>query len=265
MKSVFFLFSLLVLFTACRPSHRELIEKADEDVLNQRSELAKYLYMQVIQKHPNHDEVRYRALKGLVEVSLAQLFEYPIAIGAMEKIVDEYENDPQFRNEIPEWRRRLSEVWRINLEKPRKAREALKPLLNRTDLSETFDEEVGRTLTALGEYSDAETALKRAWDKSIKKKECAFIRSVQMELIQNYALSKHCDLALGWTTQKLPQGCEPDRFGLALEKANCLEVSGDSMAAMKIYEEVIKSNPKNLRAQFLLDNIKRREREKRIK
>jgi tetratricopeptide (TPR) repeat protein len=183
----------------------------------------------------------------------------------MQKIIEEYENDAQFRNEIPEWRRKLAEVWRVNLENPRRAEEVLHPLFARTDLSIDIDQEIGKTLLASRQYVEAEAALQRAWTKASRTKNCPSLKTLQMDLIQTYAVSKRCEKAIEWSEQKLPESCEPDRLSLALERANCLEINGDAVGAMKIYDELIKLNPKNMRAQYLLENIKRRERKKEIK
>jgi tetratricopeptide (TPR) repeat protein len=257
--------SASLLLMACHPSHRELLDKADVDALDQRSLVAKHIYLQVSKEHTGHDEIRYRALKGLVNIALTQTYEYPMAAAAIEKIVDEYENDAQFRSEIPEWRKKLASVYRLNLQKPRRALEVLHPILNRGDLPEVIDQEIGRTLLSMNEYAEAEVSFQRAWSKAVQNKDCALLSQLQLELIQTFSLSKRCDRAIEWTDKKLPEGCETDRFALAVEKANCLEIGGDADGAMKIYESLVKSNPKNLRAQYLLENIKRRERKKEIK
>lgn len=261
----FFLPCLVLGLCACRPSPRDLLEKADADALDQRALVSKYIYLQLIKDHPNRDEIRYRAMKGLVNISLTQTYEYPVAVGTMHKLIEEFENEAQFRSEIPDWRRRLSEVYRVNLQTPRKAMEVLHPILNRTDLSEDIDEEMGQTFIALSQYSEAEISLKRAWEKAQKLQRCGALSRVQLDLIQTYSLSRRCDRAIEWVDRKLPEGCVSDRFALGLEKANCLEMGGDSSAAVKIYEDLLKQNPKNLRAQYLLENIKRRERRKEIK
>ena len=257
-----FLLLVIVLSVGCRPSHRELLDKADEDLINQRALLAKYIYLKISKEHTTKDFIRYRALKGLVDVSLTQLYEYPVAVGAMEMIVNEFEGEPQFRGEMPEWRERLAEVLRINLQQPRKAKEVLQPLLSREDLPERIEQEIGQTLLALNEYTDAEIFFKRAWDKTVSKPECSLARQLQLNLIQTYTLSRRCDLAIEWTEKQLPNPCKPDSLSLLMERANCLEINGEPGQAIKIYEDLLKENPKNLRAQFLIQSIRKREREK---
>ncbi len=254
-----------LMLSACQPSHREMLNRADQNVLDQKAQLAKYLYVQVIREHKRRDDIRYRALSGLVDVSTSQLYDYPVAVATIEKIIEEYENEPVFRGEIPDWRWKLARIYRINLEQSRKALDILSPLINREDLSHSYYQEIARASISLGEYELAEVHLMRVWDAALAEKNCELARETQMDFIQNLVLQKKCEKAFEWMEKKIPGECKIDSFGLNIERINCLELTGDTAAAASQYEEIIKANPQNLRAQFLLNALKKREREKKLR
>lgn len=259
----FVLFCLLLI--ACSSEHERYIIKADEEALRQNNQLAKYLYVQVLENHPEKDRIRYRALRGLAEVSMTQLFDYRTAVKALETIFEEFKQVNEYRDEIRQLRVRAARIYRINLENPEKALDVLSPLIPLSNKSIQERRELGQVHLSLANYEQAKQWFLQAWEQAQENKDCDTLRSLQLEIIQVYSLRDLCDEALQWTQVNFPSGCEPDKFSVAVEKAHCYEMSGEVTKALQLYEALVKENPQNARAYFFLENLKRREREKQSK
>lgn len=253
------------LFSACVSEHAKLVEKADQEALKQKSQLAKYLYVQVVDGHKEKDDIRYRALKGLAEVSMAQLFDYQTAVKAMEKIFEEYDQVPAYQAEIKDMRLKASKIWRINLETPRRSLDVLSPYLAGRIKSLDAFEEIGHVFIALNQYDDAKAWFLKAWNLALTQESCSHLNDLQLNLVQTHSLKGECKEALQWANERLPATCTPARFSLELEKAHCFEMLGEVNKAMSIYEELIKSNPENTRAHFFLESLKQRQKDKASK
>lgn len=252
-------------FIACSSEHENLIEKAQEESLEGKAQLAKYLYLRVIEKHKAKDDIRYRALKGLAEVSKTQLFDYFTAARAYDKIFDEYGKEQGREEELFEMRLQASVIWRVNLERPQKALDVLSPVMNSKRFSTAMGQEIGRVYLALGQYEQAEHWLMQAWDRAKKAKSCKYLGDLQLELIQVFSLQDQCDEALKWSKEKIPESCERDEFAVQVEQAHCYEMTDQFTKAMQIFEELVKENPKNMRAHFFLETLKKRQRDKERK
>ena len=250
---------------ACKPSDSDLLRKADDEALNQRAQLAKYLYIQVLQNRTNRDELRFRALEGLAEVSSTQLFDYPSTIRAIETILEEFGRDALFRGRTISWRLRAAQIYRIHFQKYERALQLLEPLSIDNNSSSEIFQEVAKNYLAARKFSEAEYFLKKAWDKASSSTDCILYRSLQLDMIQAFSLDKKCDQALDWIQKKLPNACKSDSFSLAFEEAHCFEAGNEVQKAIKIYEDIIKAQPTNARAHFLLESIKKRQREKQIR
>ncbi|MBN8553842.1 MAG: hypothetical protein J0L93_00170 [Deltaproteobacteria bacterium] len=254
-----------IIFSACKTSDSDLIRKADDEALNQRAQLAKYLYIQVLQNRSNRDELRFRALEGLAEVSSTQLFDYPAAIKAIEIILEEFGRDALFRDRTTAWRLRAAQIYRTHFQKYERALQILEPLSLDTNANSEVLQEVAKNYLSIRKFSEATFFLKKAWDKAPTSKNCNLFRSLQMDMIQTFSLDKKCDQAIDWIQKKLPAACKPDSFSLAFEEAHCFESGNEIQRAIKIYEDIIKAQPSNSRAHFLLESIKKRQREKQIR
>jgi tetratricopeptide (TPR) repeat protein len=261
----YFSFLFILVAVSCRPSDNDLVTKADEEALSQRSQLAKYLYIQVIQSRSMHDDIRFRALEGLAEISSSQLFDYPTAIKTIEKILEEYSGDAIYRSRTIRWRLRAAQIYRLSLQKYEKALLFLEPLEHDSNSDTEVYQEIGKNYLAIRKFKEAETFLHKAWDKAVPERNCGILKSLQLDLVQTLSLAKKCDQAQTWIQTKLPPPCVADSFSLAFEQAHCYEIGNDVSAAMKIYEEIIRKQPSNTRAYFLLEGIKRRQREKQVK
>lgn len=265
----FFSFRTLALLIfgvlACRPSHRDLLKRADDYMLDQKEQMAKYLLLQIIQEHPRKDDIRFKALQGLAELSINQLHEYPEAVRFLEIILQEYEGDPSLKSELPALRLKLAKIYRLNLGNSRKGREVLLPLMGSEELDPAYYQEMGRLSLALSDYENARQNLLRVWKEAENKKICGLLRETQMDMIQSFVIQKDCEKARTWMEKQIPSDCRADTFSIMLERAYCYEIMGDAASAIKTYQDLLQKNPNNLRAAFLLDALKRREAEKKIK
>lgn len=255
----------LLSITACQNSPSSLVEKADREALNQRGALASHLYIQVIGSHQTRDEVRLKALEGLADVSLSQLFDHQQAMKAMNTIISEYGGYAAYADAVRKWRLRAADVARVQLQKPERAVELLEPLKDQQDSNAEVSFGLGEAYLASGNYADAATSLKFSFSQGLKSKNCALVKSAQLNLVQAYSLQKDCENSISWAKEALFDGCESDSTSLQLEMANCYEVLGDAPKAIEIYQNMISKNSQNTRAHFLLESLKRRQREKLIR
>jgi tetratricopeptide (TPR) repeat protein len=258
----FFLLLVLGTATACQSEHEGLVKKADTEALQQRSQLAKYLYLQVLEGHRARDDVRYRALKGLAEVSISQIYDYPTAVRALDTLFEEFGQVSRYQNDIWDLRIKAARIWRLNLERPDRALDVLSPLLKSSRFTSEFGVELGRTYLATGDTDQARHWFLQAWEDAKRSMNCAYLRSIQLDLIQVYSLRDRCDEALQWTHEKFPEGCEPDHFSVSVEQAHCYEIQGEIPRAKELYQEILKNNPQNTRAHFFLESLRQRLQEK---
>lgn len=247
---------------SCTSKSESLVEKADREALNQRSELSRYLYLQVIQSHTAHDEIRYRALKGLATVCLTQLFDYRTAVEALSKIFEEYSQVSRYENEIFDLRLKAAMAWRINLNEPKKALDVLSPLIPERVFRVDLGRELGNTYLALGDYKQAVHWFRQTYERAKEKSDCRAMAESQLSLVQAYSLNRDCEEALKWASVEFPTGCQFDQFAFIVEKAHCLELQGEINRAIALFDSVLKEEPGNSRAAFFRDNIKRRQKEK---
>jgi tetratricopeptide (TPR) repeat protein len=262
-SGAFFALSFLI-FCSCKPTDFETVRRADQDALNQRSQLAKYLYLQVIKTRNSRDDVRLRALEGLAEVTSNQTFEYLSAVKAIEMAVQEFGQDPQYEYRMVELRKRGAEIYRSNLQNLPQALTLLEPLLTRSDVTSDVLQTAGRIQLSLRQFEEAEKNFSRAWGMALRAKTCANLKTLQLDMIQRFLLEKKCDSAMEWMDKKLIDHCEPKHFEIESERAQCLEMGNEPSKALKILEELVTKDPSNSRAHFLLDALKRRMREKQL-
>lgn len=246
----------------CSPDHQQLIDKADREALAQKGQLAKYLYLQVIQKRTEKDPIRFRALVGYAEVAMTQLREYEEAAKALRTVFDEYGTVIRYRPEIRELRLRASKLYRVNLERPNEALDALSPILESEGSKTDLAREAGKVYLQLNNYDEAKRWFLRAWESARGVSACSELRALQLDIMQVYSLKDQCDETLKWSEIVFPDGCQPDDVTLRMERANCLELKGSVSEAMAIYEQMIKQDPKNTRAYFFLNKLKQRQKDK---
>jgi len=264
-KNVLFTIISAGLLLGCSSEHESLVQKADREASRQNAQLAKYLYLQVIEQRKERDHIRYSALKGLAEVCLNQLFDYPTAAKSLETIFEEYSGVARYQTEITKLRLEASKMYRINLERPQKSQNVLSPFIEGRGFSVEIGKELGLVFVALSDYSQARHWFGQSWEKAKVRNSCSDMRELQLNIIQVYSLQDLCDEALRWTGEALPSGCEADTFAILIEKAHCFEISGEVNKAMSLFEEVIEKDPKNERAHFFLEGLKRRQKEKASK
>ena len=250
---------------ACSSVSERFVRKADSEAIKQNSQLAKYLYGQVIEKHKSKDDVRYRALRGLAEVSMSQLFDYRTALKAMETIFDEYKQVTAYELDVRGLRLKAARIYRQNLDQPDKALDVLSQLMIAENQTLEESREIGHTYLALGDYEQARAWYLKSWNTSLDRKNCDNLKSLQLDMMQVYSLRDMCDEVLQWSQVDFPEKCVPDEISVAIERAHCFELSGEVTKALEIYEELIKQQPKNARAHFFLENLKRRQKEKQTK
>jgi len=263
-KALFTIISLGLL-SSCTSEHESLVQKADREASRQNAQLAKYLYLQVIEQRKERDHIRYSALKGLAKVCLDQLFDYPIAAKSFETIFEEYSGVARYQTEIAKLRLEASKMYRINLERPQKALNVLSPFIEGRGFSIEIGKELGWVFVALSDYNQARHWFVQSWERAKARNSCSDMRELQLNIIQVFSLQDLCDEALRWTGEALPKGCEPDAFAILIEKAHCFEISGEVNKAMSLFEEVIAKDAKNERAHFFLEGLKRRQKEKASK
>jgi hypothetical protein len=51
-------------------------------------------------------------------------------------------------------------------------------------------------------------------------------------------------------------------FSVRVEMAHCYEIRGESEKAISLIQEILNENPENYRAEYLLKNIRKRQKEK---
>jgi len=261
------LWSLLfvMMLGACRSEHEKMIDKADRELLQQKSQLAKYLYLQILEKRKERDDIRYRALRGLATVSATQLYEYRDAAQALSRLFEEFGQVSQYQNEIRDLRLMAAKIWRLNLEKPDKALDALTPLIDKSPFQPEFGQELGRVYVALNDYKSATHWFSQALEVSSKEKKCDVMKSLQLDLLQVYYIQDQCSKVFELADMKFPKGCSPDSFSLNVERANCMELTGDIAKATEVYQDILKKDPKNLKALFFLEGLKRRQTQKQTR
>lgn len=259
------LFIILMGASACRSEYEKMIDKADRELLQQKSQLAKYLYLQVLEKRKERDDVRYRALKGLANVSATQLYEYREAAVAFSRIFEEFGQVGQYQVELRELRLMASKIWRLNLERPDKALDVLTPMIEKDLFEAEFGQELGRVYVALGDYKSASHWFSQTLEIAANQKNCELTKSLQLDLLQVFYIQDQCGKVFEIADMKYPKGCSPDKFAINVERANCLELTGDTAKAAEIYQEILKNDPKNLKALFFLEGLKRRQKQKQTK
>lgn len=264
LKTVLFV-SISLFLISCASEHQRFVDKADQEFLRQNSLLAKYLYVQVIENHPEKDRIRYRALKGLAEVSMTQLFDYRTATKALETVFEEYKQVDDYKFDIRFLRLRAARIYRLNLDDPARALDILSPLIPLPDKTVQESRELGQTYLAMGNYDDAKQWFSQSWEHAFAQKNCEVLRSLQLDIVQVYSLRDQCEEALPWTRVNFPKNCQPDEFAILVEKAHCYEMSGEVTKALQLYEDLIAKSPQNTRAHFFLENLKRRQKEKQTK
>lgn len=257
--------SILFTCVGCEGQYESLVRKADQEALEQKSQLAKYLYFQVVRDHKAKDEIRYRALKGLGDISLTQLYDYPTAMAAYDKIFEEFGQVSRYQTEIYDLRLKAATCWRVNLERPQKALDVLTPLISSRDFKISFGRELGKIYLSLRNYEQAQHWFIQTYEAAKKNNDCAAMRSSQLDVVQTFSLQKKCDEVLHWSNINFSDSCQPDRFSLAVEKANCFEINGQVDRALSLYKNLIKEDPENTRINFFLENLKRRQKEKQKK
>lgn len=261
--SIVFIF--LIFSAGCHLSETRLLERADQEAANQRAPLAKYLYLRVLESHSAIDDLRFRAMKGLADVERTQMFDYASVLKIYERLLEDYRNDSAHQKDLDEIRILAAQISRINLQDHARAEAFLGPWMStpRDQLSVEILQEIGKLFTAERRFEEAETYLKSGWRREMPGGRCEKLKSLQLDLMQNFSLSGRCGSAVAFA-DSMPPRCDSDRLSVALEKAHCYEVIGEPAKAMRIYEEMARDHPENSRPHFLMEHLKRRQKEKAV-
>lgn len=254
----FRLIPLLAFLMACSPSDRALVEKADQEALRQRASLSKYLYLQVLERRSERDALRYRAWSGLVNVATNQLFDYKLAGASIEQMIKEFEGEPFFKPDLPRLRLQASRIYRLNLQNPDRALQILMPTLESGEIAVEFEEEFGNIFLSKGKSVEAEAHFRKAFEKSLKARDCVPAQRAQLLLIQSLVLNRSCDRAFQWMDHQLFEGCSKQEASIEIERANCFEQLGDPQKAMATLDELAIRNPQDKRISFILSSLRKR-------
>lgn len=236
LAKVFFIIGILAL-GACSSGRRSTLESAEDFAVKHKAESARHLFLQVIHSSSLKDDIRYRALTGLYEISVGQTHRYSEAGEAIEAIIRDYEDDPRFKADMPLWRARASKIWRENLDNLWKAQEFIKPLKSREDLLPAVRKEIHDVSLALNDFDQAESHLVFLLADAESKKNCSDLKRLQIDFVHLYSLMKKCDKSLDWSHRNLPEGCVRDDYALIFERAMCLETIGETAKALETLSE----------------------------
>jgi tetratricopeptide (TPR) repeat protein len=260
MKTKVILILSLLIMVGCSSS-KSLMDKALVEENSGKPKLAKYLYIQVIEKNKKLNDSRFKALRGLARVAIHQLHDYQYGVRRLEQIISEYSQFSDRKKDIVALRVEAAHVWHENLGRPEKAIRLLE-LIPLGDITAKLEHELGKVYLDLRELDNAEKYFISAWKKANAKSDCSILEPLKLQIIQTYSLKKNCNEAVSWAHRKMFEDCKPDQFSIWVEEANCLEVMGKVDEAMAVYRGVIEKNPENQRAKFLLEGVKHRKKRK---
>ncbi len=255
----------MIFSIGCSASRRDQLEKAEELAINQRSQLARHLFIQVLKDSRRKDDLRVRALEGLLSVTAYQLHQYQEALEVLDILIKDFEMDPLYKPKVPEWRAQAASIAREHLDEPIKAQEYLAPLKTKENLPVGVLSEMGDTALALGEYGEAEIYFLQVWEDAKKESRCSEMRSSQLNLMHVFQLTRRCDRALEWAEKPLPDSCVKDVLSILSEKAICYEMMGEVSKAIDILEAAQLEQPENKRISALIQSIRHREKRKAIR
>ena len=263
-RGLLFVF-LFVGLSACKNKSESLLDKAIYESSRQRTQVAQYLFTEIIGEHKTKDFIRFQALVGLKNLFLTQRFDYKRALAVSDQIIKEYGPLEGYEPALRQVRTQGAEIWRVHFEDTDKSLDLLSPLVGKDDLSVRIEEELAKTYLANRNFEMAEYRFKRAWVKASTNNDCLQAKTLQLEIMQTYALSDRCEESLAWSKQKLPTSCKPDDFAMAVEKAHCYEMMGQVSRAIDLYKNFLKERPNHARASFFLDRLEKRKKDRSTK
>lgn len=261
-QGLLFIFALGITLSACKNHNESILEKAIYESSRQRTQVAQYLFNEIIQDHKKKDFIRFQALIGLKNLFLTQLFDYKRALAVTNTLIEEYGSLQEYQIPLRQVRTQGAEICRIHFQDADKALDLLSPLVGENDLSVRIEQELGKIYLAKRNFQMAEFRFKRAWVKANRNNDCLQSKTLQLDIMQTYALNDRCDESLSWSKQGLPESCEPDDFAMTLERAHCFEMTGQVNKAIETYETFVKDNPNHVRAHFFLDRLEKRKKDK---
>ncbi len=239
-----------------------MYERAESEAANQRGQLARHFYLQAIEKNSFKDQLRFNSLKGLADLCFDQLFDYREGMKAAEMAIAEFGESVFFQQSVDELRLKAAFVSRVHLQDPERSLEFVKPIIVGGRMPQESWQEVGRIHLELRDYTQAEAAFQQFWSGALSGGHCRELREAQLDLMQTFSLARNCTKALEWGAAQFPADCKPDVFSVRVEMAHCYEIRGESEKAATLIQEILNENPENYRAEYLLKNIRKRQREK---
>jgi tetratricopeptide (TPR) repeat protein len=253
---------LSLLISACQGGARSLFERAESEAAHQRGQLARYFYLQAIEKNSFKDQLRFDSLKGLADLCFDQLFDYREGMKAAEMAIAEFGQSIFFQKSIDELRLKAAFVSRVHLQDPERSLDFIKPIIDGGRIPQDSWQEVGRIYLDLRDYGQAESAFRQFWNGAQSAGRCRELREAQLDLMQTFSLARTCNKTLEWGRATFPGDCKPDMFSVRVEMAHCYEIRGESEKAISLIQEILNENPENYRAEYLLKNIRKRQKEK---
>ncbi len=260
LRSLAMAFGVMVLGVGCKSSNRDLLDEADVKALSGKPEIARTLYLRVLRDHSRKDDIRFRAYKGLIDVLRLSFHRYAESAEAMERIIQEFQQESLFRSELDQWRVELAHLYITSLERRGRARELLREASPRLSDDIETQSRLADLFVKVEDWEMAEKSLMVAWEKALKEGACPTLKSLQILAVHLFQSMKRCDRSLEWTAVILPPPCVSDTYSIVIEKAHCYEMMNEPQRAIEILSEFIQKNPASTRVAALISELRERER-----
>lgn len=239
-----------------------MYDRAEAEAANQRGQLARHFYLRAIEKNSSKDRLRFDSLSGLANLCFDQLYDYKEGMSAAEMAIREFGESPFFRDSTDTLRLKAAFVARTHLQDPQRAWEFVSPMVAAGRIKHEAWREIGRIHLELRQYKEAERAFQNLWESSLAASDCKALREAQLDMMQTHSLSRDCMKVIEWGNLSMPKNCKSDLFSVRAEMAHCYELRGESDKAIVLIQDLLAQNPENYRAEYLLKNIKKRQRDK---
>lgn len=267
MKRSLHLLALMLALAGCHPSASDLVEDAEREALEQRSQLAQHLYSQALKAKRASAHDRLRAYRGLAELAFNQLHDYPMGVAAVLKASEELKTlEADDKKSLREMQMRAAQVARLQIQDDETAVKLVGYFERDTDLTAVERLEVARAYQAVQDLDRAETEFIRALETASAEKSCAILKRAHLDVIQIQILKKNFKSAIEWgERESLSPECKPDQDNVALEVAHSYEISGEPERALEIYAKLKSQDPGDDRIDFLIQGVRKRMRDKEVR
>ncbi len=265
--SAFFVVLLGLAGVACQRSANQLVEEAEREALEQRSQLAQHLYSQALKARRSAPLDRLRAYVGLVDLSFNQLHDYRMGVAAALKASEEFKDivsEP--KKMLRDVQFRAAQVARLQLQDEETAQKLVAYFEGDAGLTAEMSLEIARSYMASQNWERSEAELLKAWESAKSEKSCLYLQKIQLDLIQLKVLQKSFQSAIEWgTKEELMEGCRRDESAVLFELAHCYELTGEPLKSLEIYGEILKKSDDKARVEFLMEGVRKRMKEKEVR